>query len=107
LRAVIDRHGQRVSATDRLHLLEHIPLLLIWGERDATIPITHAHATHAALPNSRLVTLPRAAHFPHLEDPAGVAAALAEFLAEAAPTSTDEGHRQAALRARGQLRRSG
>lgn len=105
LRAVIDRHGQRVSATDRLHLLEQVPLLLLWGERDATIPITHAHATHAALPHSRLVTLPRAAHFPHLEDPEGVAAALAEFLAETAPTAVDENGRQAILQARGQRRR--
>src|SRR4051794_12357985 len=41
LRSVIDMHGQRVSATDRLGLLESIPTLIVWGERDRTIPIEH------------------------------------------------------------------
>ena len=39
LRAVIDVHGQRVSATDRLYLLESIPTMIVWGERDNTIPL--------------------------------------------------------------------
>ena len=38
LRAVIDMHGQRVSATDRLGLLETIPTLIVWGERDQHDP---------------------------------------------------------------------
>jgi pimeloyl-ACP methyl ester carboxylesterase len=105
LRAVIDRHGQRVSAGDRLYLLEQVPLLLVWGGRDATIPIAHGEAAHAAVPHSRLVTLPRAAHFPHLEDPAGLAAALRDFLESTAPSVIDEAAWQATLRDRGQLRR--
>ena len=41
LRAVIDVHGQRVSARDRLYLLRGFPTLIVWGERDHTIPIEH------------------------------------------------------------------
>lgn len=105
LRAVIDRHGQRVSANDRLYLLEQVPVLVVWGERDATIPIAHGHATHAAVPHSRLVTLPKAAHFPHLEDPEGLAAALREFLESTEPSQIDESTWQATLRDRGGARR--
>jgi pimeloyl-ACP methyl ester carboxylesterase len=85
LRSVIDMHGQRVSATDRLGLLEAIPTLIVWGERDRTIPIEHGRLAHAAIPHSFFRTLPRAAHFPHLEDPEGLSAVLREFLAETPP----------------------
>jgi pimeloyl-ACP methyl ester carboxylesterase len=85
LRSVIDMHGQRVSATDRLGLLESIPTLIVWGERDRTIPIEHGRLAHAAIPHSFFRTLPRAAHFPHLEDPEGLSVLLREFLAQTAP----------------------
>src|SRR3954454_11328404 len=63
LRAVLDRHGQRVSANDRLYLLEGMPTLIAWGDRDRTIPIEHGLAAHRAVPASRFVTIPDAAHF--------------------------------------------
>ena len=92
LRAVIDVRGQRVSAHDRLYLLESMPTLIVWGERDRTIPIEHGRAAHAQAPGSRFATLPRAAHFPHLEDPEGLATLLLEFLADTEPAhlSDDE-----------------
>jgi pimeloyl-ACP methyl ester carboxylesterase len=105
LRAVIDARGQRVSANDRLYLLSGVPTLVVWGERDATIPIAHGRAAHAAIPGSRFVSLPRAAHFPHLEDPAGLADALAHFLATTEPAWLDDDDWQAMLRDRGRLRR--
>ncbi len=89
LRAVIDVRGQRVSATDRLYLLETIPMLIVWGERDHTIPLEHGRAAHLAMPNSRFRTLPDAAHFPNLEDPDGLAAALLEFIAETEPAPAE------------------
>ena len=80
LRAVIDARGQRVSATDRLYLLEAVPTLIAWGEKDRTIPIEHGRAAHAAVPHSRFVTFPGAAHFPHLEAPGELAAAIGESI---------------------------
>jgi pimeloyl-ACP methyl ester carboxylesterase len=85
LRSVIDARGQRVSALDRLHLLGPFPTLIVWGERDNTIPLSHGRNAHHAIPGSRFETLPRAAHFPHLEDPEGLAAVLRRFLETTEP----------------------
>jgi pimeloyl-ACP methyl ester carboxylesterase len=90
LRSVIDVRGQRVSAVDRLYLLGPVPSLIAWGERDRTIPLRHGRAAHEAIPGSRFVTLPRAAHFPHLEDPEGLSDALLAFIAETTPHRLDE-----------------
>ena len=90
LRSVIDVHGQRVSARDRLYLLRGFPTLIVWGERDNTIPAAHGVAAHEAIPGSRFVTLPRAAHFPHLEDPDGLAAALYEFIEVTEPARIED-----------------
>jgi len=89
LRSVIDTRGQRVSATDRLYLLEAMPTLIVWGERDNTIPIEHGRRAHEAIPGSRLRTLPRAAHFPNLEDPDGLARELLEFIATSEPAPAE------------------
>ncbi len=90
LRSVIDVHGQRVSAQDRLYLLAGMPTLFVWGERDHTIPLAHGLAAHRAAPGSRFRSLPAAAHFPHLEDPEGLATVLAEFLAETDPARIED-----------------
>jgi pimeloyl-ACP methyl ester carboxylesterase len=90
LRSVIDVRGQRVSATDRLHLLNGVPTLIVWGERDNTIPLSHGRDAHAAIPGSRFETLPRAAHFPHLEDPEGLAAVVRDFLQTTEPVQLDD-----------------
>lgn len=90
LRSVIDIQGQRVSATDRLYLLDGMPTLIVWGGRDRTIPVQHGHAAHAAAPGSRFELLPKAAHFPHLEDPDGLAEVLLDFLSSTEPARIDD-----------------
>jgi pimeloyl-ACP methyl ester carboxylesterase len=90
LRSVIDVHGQRVSARDRLYLLSSMPTLIGWGERDNTIPLEHGRATHEAVPHSRFETLPRAAHFPHLEDPEGLARVLRDFIESTKPARIED-----------------
>jgi pimeloyl-ACP methyl ester carboxylesterase len=90
LRSVIDARGQRVSARDRLYLLGTMPTLIVWGERDNTIPLAHGRAAHEAIPGSRFETLPGAAHFPHLEDPDGLAAVLCDFIRTTEPERIDD-----------------
>lgn len=91
LRSVIDMRGQRVSATDRLYLLETMPTLIVWGERDNTIPLKHGREAHEAIPHSSFRTLPRAAHFPHLEDPEGLSLVLREFMHATRPGTIEDG----------------
>jgi pimeloyl-ACP methyl ester carboxylesterase len=45
------------------------PTLLIWGEKDAMIPVGNAKDYTKALPDSNVVTLPRVGHLPHEETP--------------------------------------
>ena len=87
LRSVIGLQGQKVAANDRLYLLDGFPTLIVWGARDNTIPVAHGRAAHAATPGSRFELLPDARHFPHLEDPGGLADALGRFLAETEPAA--------------------
>ena len=90
LRAVIDRQGQRVSARDRLYLLSEMPTMIVWGERDRTIPPAHGLAARDAIPGCRFELLPRAAHFPNLDDPLGLADVLADFVATTTPARIDD-----------------
>jgi pimeloyl-ACP methyl ester carboxylesterase len=105
LRSVIDVHGQRVSARDRLYLLGDMPTLIVWGERDRTIPISHGLEAERAIPNCRFETLPKAAHFPNLEDPEGLAAVLRDFLATTAPAHIDDSEWADVIAQRARLRR--
>lgn len=104
LRAVIDVHGQKVSARDRLYLLGDMSTLIVWGERDRTIPIKHGIEADRAIPNCRFETLPRAAHFPNLEDPEGLAEVLRDFIASTEPTRIVDSEWGAVIGRRGRHR---
>ncbi|MCB0922986.1 MAG: alpha/beta hydrolase [Mycobacterium sp.] len=69
LRAVVDWRGQVVTMLDRCYLTESVPVQLIWGDRDAVIPVSHAHMAHAAMPGSRLEIFEGSGHFPFHDDP--------------------------------------
>ena len=81
LRSVVDHRGQAVSALNKLHLTADLPTLLIWGDRDRIIPVSHAYAAHDALTGSRLEVLDGVGHFPHAEAPTAVANILEDFIA--------------------------
>src|SRR5262249_7603077 len=105
LRAVIDVHGQRVSATDRLYLLESMPTMIVWGERDNTIPLAHGRRAHEAIPHSQVRTLPGAAHFPHLDDPDALSHVLREFVSDTRPGRIEDADWGAVLAGRAPPRR--
>lgn len=79
--AVIARMEQTVLRDPR-PLLARItaPTLLLWGDKDAMIPISNAQDYVAAMPNARLVTLPGIGHLPQEEAPAESLVKLRAFL---------------------------
>jgi pimeloyl-ACP methyl ester carboxylesterase len=86
LRAVVDHRGQRISTTGRLHVIDRIPTMLVWGGDDRVIPVDHAHRSHREMPGSRLEIFEHAGHFPHADEPHRFVKALHTFLA--APTTS-------------------
>jgi pimeloyl-ACP methyl ester carboxylesterase len=98
VRSVIDPRGQRVSAMDRLYLASGVPTLIVWGDRDRIIPVTHAHRAHEAIPNSRLAVIPGAGHFVPIEAPGAFLRVLESFMATTEPAhATEEAFRSALL----------
>jgi pimeloyl-ACP methyl ester carboxylesterase len=87
LRSVVDHAGQRVSASDRLYLASETPTLIVWGDHDHIIPVDQGHATHAAIPHSRLEIFEGSGHFPHCSDPDRFAAVLTDFINTTTPAS--------------------
>lgn len=81
LRAVVDFRGQAVSAINRLCCSDQLPTLIISGDQDRVIPVGHARAAHATMPNSRLHVLVGVHHHPPTEDPQKVATLISDFLA--------------------------
>ena len=79
-RSVLDVRGQRVDARDRLYLAADLPLLVVWGARDAIIPLHHGTALTADLPDARLEVFERSGHFPHLTEPDRLAALLSDWV---------------------------
>jgi pimeloyl-ACP methyl ester carboxylesterase len=102
LRTIVDPLGQRVSAADRLYLAQAIPFLLVWGERDAIIPVEHARTAHRLVPGSRLEVFPQAGHFPHLDDPLRFVRVLIDFMATTEPAQVDADRWGKLLRTGGQ-----
>jgi pimeloyl-ACP methyl ester carboxylesterase len=90
LRAVVDFHGQAVSATDRLYLTSHMPTLVVWGSKDPIIPVSHAVAAHEAMPGSRLEIFDEVGHFPHCEAPERFTEVLVDFLTSTDPARLSE-----------------
>ena len=87
IRSVIDVAGQRVSARDRLYLAQEVPTLIVWGDRDAVIPVEHAHIAHELMPDSRLELVEDAGHFLPFEQPEMLEGLLRDFLSTTEPAT--------------------
>jgi pimeloyl-ACP methyl ester carboxylesterase len=92
LRSGVDWRGQVVTLRDRCYLAEAMPTLIVWGTRDGVIPVTHAHAAHAAMPGSRLELFEGAGHFPHHDDPERFVELVRRFVATTRPADHDPAH---------------
>ncbi len=75
---------------DRAYLAEGMPTLIIWGRRDAIIPIGHGRLAQIAMPGSQLEIFDEAGHFPHHTDPARFAKVVQEFVVGTAPARFDK-----------------
>ncbi len=98
VRGIMDISGQRVSARDRLYLASAVPTLLIWGEHDRMIPVSHGREAHEAMPGSRCIVYEDAGHFPHCTNPWRFAIDLLDFVDDTSPAVVDETEIQALMR---------
>lgn len=89
-RAMLDRMGQTILR-EPAPVLARItaPTLLLWGERDAMIPISNAADYQRDLPGALLVRLPGLGHVPFEEDPARALVPVERFLEGQLPSSAD------------------
>jgi pimeloyl-ACP methyl ester carboxylesterase len=99
LRSVVGLSGQTVRAGDRFYLARGLPVMLIWGADDRIIPIEHARAAHALLPDSTLVVFDGVGHFPHVEAPQRFVTTLMDFCANTEPAVFDPETWRARIRA--------
>ena len=62
---------QNVVNTDLFYYLRRMKsrVLLIWGEKDASTPLSDAEKMKKEIPNSELIVLKNLGHFPYLERP--------------------------------------
>jgi pimeloyl-ACP methyl ester carboxylesterase len=59
-----------------------MPVLLVWGEKDAFIPISNAQDYLKVIPQATLVSVPRTGHVVHEEAPMASVQAVKAFLAQ-------------------------
>jgi pimeloyl-ACP methyl ester carboxylesterase len=79
-----------MAQADQRDLLPRIavPTLLIWGELDARSPLSVAHQFEQAIPDTKLVVIPRCGHLSNLEQPEQFNAAVREFCRAHSPRRT-------------------
>ena len=83
VRSVVGPEGQRVSALDKLEVVDPSRVLIMWGDADPMLPMAHGENATDLLPGSRLLIVPGAGHHPHNDAPEMVLGALLAHLAAA------------------------
>jgi pimeloyl-ACP methyl ester carboxylesterase len=83
-RAAMLQRMQQSVLTDPVPRLQQIdvPVLLVWGDKDAMIPVHNADDYLRALPNARVVRFPTLGHVPFEEDPTTSLPPVLAFLRE-------------------------
>lgn len=67
-----------------------MPVLLLWGEQDKVIPLSHAKAFEAAIPGAKLITYKDAGHLPMEETPDQVARDIGTWIEGTEAMTTPE-----------------
>lgn len=96
LRSVVDGRGQFVTMLDRSYLMPSVPKLIIWGDDDIVIPVSHARIAHAAMPDSRLKIFEGSGHMPFRDHPDQFVEIIEQFI-ESAPPAEHDHHRLCSL----------
>ena len=91
LRSGVDWQGQVITMLDRAYLAEGVPTLIIWGRRDAIIPLGHGRLAHLAFPGSELEIFDEAGHFPHHTDPGRFVRVVRQFVEDSEPAEFEPG----------------
>lgn len=105
LRAIVDWRGQIVTMRDRAYLAQYLPAMVVWGQRDTVIPVSHAQVALSILPGAQLEIFPTAGHFPQADEPELFAEVLMEFIEATSPVRYDGRRWTRALR-RGAIQRN-
>lgn len=70
VRGLIGWRGQRHSFLRHVHELDALPpIVVLWGDRDAIVPIAHGKALLRAVEGASLVELAGCGHYLHHDDP--------------------------------------
>lgn len=80
-----------LALDDLVALDGKVPLLMIWGEDDKSMPVEVAHKARARLAHARLATLRSVNHTPYIENPATFQKILTDFLENRAANEVPTG----------------
>jgi pimeloyl-ACP methyl ester carboxylesterase len=56
------------------------PAMVLWGAHDHFVPVEQAQRQRNSFPDAEIVLMANSGHYPHLDDPRGVAATILPFL---------------------------
>jgi pimeloyl-ACP methyl ester carboxylesterase len=107
LRSGVDWRGQVITMLDRAYMAEGVPTLIIWGRRDAIIPLGHGRLAQAAMPGSELEIFDEAGHFPHHTDPGRFVRVVSEFVKDTDAAQFDPAQWRVRLRRGKRINESG
>jgi pimeloyl-ACP methyl ester carboxylesterase len=62
------------------NLPPEVPILLVWGDQDKTVPLSAGRVAHQSISRSKLVVLKGVAHSSYFEDPASFNQVLVDFM---------------------------
>ncbi len=56
------------------------PTLIVWGERDGVVPVSHGQAYQMGIVDAALALLPASGHLPHVEQPEALGTLVLNYL---------------------------